>query len=155
QRRGHSRALRAHAARPRVTPQRARRGLSHRRGAHQDRRRAERPHAQRGPRLARGHALAQAHAGADRGAVSGTPVLRIFSYLPNPRLAKATIAARLCGVELEVRGAAPRELGGWLWDFDARALAPGESPAGTARSARTGFAGTLHKTDAFPAAHPV
>jgi glutathione S-transferase len=86
--------------------------------------------------------------------VSRAPVLRIFSYLPNPRLAKATIAARLCGVEVEVRGAAPRELGGWLWDFHARALAPGESPAGTARSARTGFAGTLHKTDAFLAAHP-
>lgn len=86
--------------------------------------------------------------------MSGAPVLRIFSYLPNPRLAKATIAARLSGVEVEVRGAAPRELGGWLWDFDARPLAPGESPSGTARTARTGFAGTLHKTDAFLAAHP-
>ncbi|HTO07406.1 MAG TPA: glutathione S-transferase family protein [Myxococcota bacterium] len=86
--------------------------------------------------------------------MSRAPVLRVFSYLPNPRLAKATIAARLCGVELEVRGAAPRELGGWLWDFDARPLAPGESPAASARSARTGFAGTLHKTDAFLAAHP-
>ena len=31
--------------------------------------------------------------------------LRIFSYLPNPRIWKATIAARLCGVEVEVRGA--------------------------------------------------
>jgi len=29
--------------------------------------------------------------------------LRIFSYLPNPRIAKATIAARLCGVDIEVR----------------------------------------------------
>jgi len=29
--------------------------------------------------------------------------LRIFSYLPNPRIRKATIAARLCGVELEAR----------------------------------------------------
>lgn len=86
--------------------------------------------------------------------MSRAPVLRVFSYLPNPRLAKATIAARLCGVEVEVRGAPPRELGGWLWDFDARPLAPGESPDGTARAARTGFAGTLHKTDAFLAAHP-
>ena len=50
------------------------------------------------------------------------PVLRIFSYLPSPRLAKATIAARLCGVALDVRGAAPRDLAGWLWDFDARPL---------------------------------
>ena len=82
------------------------------------------------------------------------PILRILSYLPNPRLAKAVIAARLSGVELEIRGAPPRELSGWLCDFDARPLAPGESPAGTARTARTGFGGTLHKTDAFLAAHP-
>ena len=82
------------------------------------------------------------------------PVLRVFSYLPNPRLAKATIAARLCGVELEIRGATPRELAGWLWDFDARPLADGESNDATARAARTGFGGTLHKTEAFLAAHP-
>lgn len=82
------------------------------------------------------------------------PVLRIFSYLPNPRLAKATIAARLCGVSVEVRGAPPRALGGWLWDFDARPLQDGEASATTAREARTGFAGALHKTDAFLDAHP-
>jgi glutathione S-transferase len=82
------------------------------------------------------------------------PALRIFSYLPNPRLAKATIAARLCGVELEIRGAPPRELAGWLWDFDAHALAPGESVPGTLRQGQTGFSGTLHKTGAFLEAHP-
>ena len=48
--------------------------------------------------------------------------LRIFSYLPNPRIWKATIAARLCGVEIEIRGAPPTELQSWLWDFDARPL---------------------------------
>jgi glutathione S-transferase len=80
--------------------------------------------------------------------------LRVFSYLPNPRLAKATIAARLCGVSLDVRGAAPRELAGWLWDFDARPLAPGESLAANARTAHTGFGGTLQKTDSFLEAHP-
>ena len=53
--------------------------------------------------------------------------LRIFSYLPNPRIWKATITARLCGVEIEVRGASPRELSQWLWDFDARPIA--EVPA--------------------------
>jgi hypothetical protein len=31
--------------------------------------------------------------------------LRIFSYLPNPRVWKATIAARFCGVDVEIRGA--------------------------------------------------
>jgi len=87
-------------------------------------------------------------------AAAGAPVLRVFSYLPNPRLAKATIAARLCGVSLDVRGANARELGVWLWDFDARPLAPGESQSATARSAHTGFGGTLHKTDAFLSAHP-
>ena len=48
--------------------------------------------------------------------------LRIFSYLPNPRLFKATIAARLVDVEVEIRGARPKELAEWLWDFDARPL---------------------------------
>ena len=81
-------------------------------------------------------------------------VLRIFSYLPSPRLAKATLAARLCGVTLDVRGAAPSELAGWLWDFDARPLDANDACVGTRRDARTGFAGTLHKTDAFLAAHP-
>ena len=40
--------------------------------------------------------------------------------MPNPRIWKATIAARLCEVELDVRGARSGELGDWLWDFDAR-----------------------------------
>jgi glutathione S-transferase len=82
--------------------------------------------------------------------------LRIFSYLPNPRVAKATIAARLCGVEIEVRGASPRELQGWLWDFDARPLSDAERAASTETetSGRTGFKGRLYKTAAFLAAHP-
>ncbi|MGQ0618440.1 MAG: glutathione S-transferase family protein [Panacagrimonas sp.] len=83
-------------------------------------------------------------------------VLRIVSYLPNPRIWKATIAARLCGVEVEVRGASPQELADWLWDFDARPLSPEEklAAAGLQRTARTGFGGRLFKTDAFLAAHP-
>src|SRR5204863_2668374 len=82
--------------------------------------------------------------------------LRIFSYLPNPRIWKATIAARLCGVELEVRGSSPKELQSWLWDFDARPLSSDE-PAASAdvRVGKVGFRGTsLRKTDAFMAAHP-
>jgi len=82
--------------------------------------------------------------------------LRIFSYLPNPRVWKATIAARLCGVEIEVRGSAPKDLQGWLWDFDARPLASDEH--GTSTDVRVGKVGfqsvRLHKTDAFLAAHP-
>lgn len=82
--------------------------------------------------------------------------LRIFSYLPNPRIWKATIAARLCGVTVDVRGAAPGELQGWLWDFDARPLSEAERAASTGpqRIGRTGFKGRLYKTPAFLDAHP-
>lgn len=81
--------------------------------------------------------------------------LRIFSYLPNPRIWKATIAARICGLDVEVRGASPKELGSWLWDFDAHRLSD-EERAGTvaATSGKVGFSGMLHKTHAFICAHP-
>ncbi len=82
--------------------------------------------------------------------------LRIFSYLPNPRIWKATIAARLCGVEVEVIGASPRELQNWLWDFDARPLSGDERETShDARVGKVGFkGGRLYKTDAFLKAHP-
>src|SRR5215216_2562339 len=85
--------------------------------------------------------------------------LRIFSYLPNPRIWKTTIAARLCGIEVEVRGTSPKELAPWLWDFDARPLSSTElavSPdASGEQIGKVGFQGTrLHKTSAFMEAHP-
>lgn len=82
--------------------------------------------------------------------------LRLFSYLPNPRINKATVTARLCDVEVDVRGAKPRQLADWLWDADARPLTEADKAPGspTMREARTGFAGVLHKTDAFLEAHP-
>ncbi len=82
--------------------------------------------------------------------------LRIFTYLPNPRIWKATIAARLCGVSLDIRGAKPAELADWLWDFDARPLTAADRQAGREleRQARAGFSGRLYKTDAFLAANP-
>jgi glutathione S-transferase len=83
--------------------------------------------------------------------------LRIFSYLPNPRIWKATIAARLCGVDLELRGAKPSELADWLWDFDAKPLSAEEKAAhaSAARAGRVGFkGGSLIKTDGFLLAHP-
>jgi len=81
--------------------------------------------------------------------------LRLFSYLPNPRLFKATIAARLTGVELEIRGARPKELSQWLWDFDARPLSDEDRTHDEyVRGARAGFSGTLFKTDEFLAANP-
>ena len=85
-----------------------------------------------------------------------TAVLRIFSYLPNPRVWKALIAARLCGVTVDVIGDRPASLGNWLWDFAARELAPHERVPDSrhARQGRRGFAGQLFKTDAFLQAQP-
>jgi glutathione S-transferase len=83
--------------------------------------------------------------------------LRIFSYLPNPRIWKATIAARLCGVEVEVRGAPPGELAQWLWDFEGRPIAevPPDVLAAAERTGRVGFADRkLYKTEAFLEAQP-
>ena len=81
--------------------------------------------------------------------------LRIVSYLPNPRIWKATIAARIAGLELEIRGARPDELKDWLWDFDARPLTATDRDDSTlARAPRAGFKDTLYKTDAFLDAHP-
>ena len=81
--------------------------------------------------------------------------LRIFSYLPNPRIWKATIAARLCGVEVEVRGSSPKTLSSWLWDFDAHPLSDKELAISTdAMAGKVGFSGSLHKTSAFMEAHP-
>jgi len=81
--------------------------------------------------------------------------LRILSYLPNPRIWKATITARLLDVNVDVRGAPPRELGQWLWDFDARPLTEADrADPSLQRQGRTGFRGELFKSDAFLAAHP-
>lgn len=82
--------------------------------------------------------------------------LRIFSYQPNPRLWKATIAARLNGVDIEVRGAAPAALADWLWDFDARPLRDEDrANSDYQQSGRLGFGGTsLRKTPGFLDAHP-
>jgi glutathione S-transferase len=83
--------------------------------------------------------------------------VRIFSYLPNPRVWKAIIAARIGGVDLEVRGTAAGELVDWLWDFDARPLSEvsTEERAAAERLGRIGFKGRkLHKTNAFLVAQP-
>jgi elongation factor 1-gamma len=80
--------------------------------------------------------------------------LRIFSYLPNPRIWKATIAARLAGVEIEVRGASPKELQSWLWDFEAHPLSSGEQAGAEEVRGHVGFKGGLRKTEAFLDAHP-
>ena len=45
--------------------------------------------------------------------------IRIISYLPNPRVYKATIVARYSGAKIEVLGDKPPEMANWLWDYDA------------------------------------
>ena len=81
--------------------------------------------------------------------------LRIFSYLPNPRLFKSTIVGRICGVEIEIRGAKPNELSEWLWDFDARPLSTEDKKRqNSAVLATKGFENELFKTDEFLVAHP-
>jgi len=84
------------------------------------------------------------------------PVLRIFSYLPNPRVWKSLIAAEYCGVNVEVIGAQPAELADWLWDFDARELAEDEKTDDSPhlRQGKRGYQGKVYKTDAFLQAQP-
>jgi glutathione S-transferase len=85
-----------------------------------------------------------------------TPAIRIFSYLPNPRVWKSLIAAEFAEVVVEVVGDQPSALANWLWDFDARPLENSErmDDSPHARNSQRGFSGTLYKTDAFLAAHP-
>ena len=82
--------------------------------------------------------------------------IKIFSYLPNPRIWKAQIAADYCGVELEIIGDRPTELSNWLWDAEARPLEPDEREARAAQATQgsRGFATPLVKTPAFLKAHP-
>ena len=82
--------------------------------------------------------------------------IKIFSYLPNPRVWKSLIAAQFCGVTLEVTGDQPANLQNWLWDYDARQLSANErvDDSPHARASKRGFSGTLFKTDAFLQAHP-
>lgn len=82
--------------------------------------------------------------------------IRIISYLPNPRVYKATIVARHSGAEIEVIGDQPPEMAKWLWDYDAFKMtdADKETHAAARRTAKTGFSGALYKTDAFLRANP-
>ena len=52
--------------------------------------------------------------------------LRIISYLPNPRLCKATIAARYADATIRVAGAPPPEMPSWLWDYEAHPIEEAE-----------------------------
>lgn len=82
--------------------------------------------------------------------------IRIFSYLPNPRIWKATVTGRLCNVDIELRGAPIPEMPAWLWDFDARPLNDNDHSALAhfRRGGKTGFSTGLIKTDSFLKLNP-
>tara|TARA_B100000287_G_scaffold235121_1_gene221402 strand:+ start:328 stop:1119 length:792 start_codon:yes stop_codon:yes gene_type:complete len=82
--------------------------------------------------------------------------VRIFSYLPNPRVWKSIIAANYGDIEIEVIGDKPRNLTNWLWDYDAKLLTESEKETykDLKKVGKRGFAGELYKTSAFLEAHP-
>tara|TARA_B100000614_G_scaffold45291_1_gene38334 strand:+ start:765 stop:1538 length:774 start_codon:yes stop_codon:yes gene_type:complete len=81
--------------------------------------------------------------------------IKIFSYLPNPRVWKSLIAANFCGAKVEVVGDEPKNLPNWLWDYDARELTEDDkSNSALIRKGRRGFTNDLFKTNEFLLAHP-
>ena len=84
------------------------------------------------------------------------PLMRIFCYIPTPRIWKSTITARFLDINIEVRGTKPPEIKNWLWDFDARPLTEEDKIklADKTSVGRTGFSIKLYKTDEFLKAHP-
>tara|TARA_Y100001970_G_scaffold253905_1_gene329130 strand:+ start:3269 stop:4048 length:780 start_codon:yes stop_codon:yes gene_type:complete len=82
--------------------------------------------------------------------------MRIFSYLPNPRVWKSLIAAKIAGFDIEVLGDKPQNLVNWLWDYNARELKEDEKVSSNPnrRIGKRGFSGNLYKTDNFLKRHP-
>ena len=82
--------------------------------------------------------------------------IRIFSYLPNPRVWKSLITAKFGNVKLKVIGDKPMSLTNWLWDFDAQELTSldSEEMKSFKRKSKRGFKGNLYKTDMFLEKHP-
>ncbi len=69
---------------------------------------------------------------------------------------KATIAARLCGLDLEIRGDKSKNLVDWLWDFEAHKLSDYDKTRADVitKPSHTGFNNILCKTETFMKAHP-
>ena len=82
--------------------------------------------------------------------------IRVFSYLPNPRVWKSMIAAKLGKVDIKIIGDKPSNLSNWLWDFDAEEIDPSELGhiEEYKRISKRGFKGVLYKTDKFLEKHP-
>ena len=82
--------------------------------------------------------------------------IRIFSYLPNPRVWKSLITAKLIDAKVKVMGDKPKNLPKWLWDFDAKKLEDlnFEDLDKYKRSSKRGFKVNLYKTEEFLLKHP-
>ena len=82
--------------------------------------------------------------------------IRIFAYLPSPRVWKSLITAKLGNVEVKVLGDKPKNLVDWLWDFDATMLSNQDKDnlKHFERKGKRGFEGSLYKTDNFLKSHP-
>ena len=82
--------------------------------------------------------------------------IRIFSYLPNPRVWKSIITAKIGGIDVEVIGDKPNNMPNWLWDFDAKPISEEEKTELKAFEIKSkrGFKGSLYKTNDFIEQHP-
>ena len=82
--------------------------------------------------------------------------IRIFTYLPNPRIWKALIAADILGINIELRSDSPTNLKNWLWDFNARPLSETvkKSSDNSYIKGQKGFKGNLIKTKKFLKLNP-
>ena len=77
--------------------------------------------------------------------------LKIFSYLPNPRVWKAEIAAKISGITVEVIGDKPSEIPNWLWDSEPKKISDSDKKElkQFERAGKRGFSSALYKTDNF------
>ena len=80
--------------------------------------------------------------------------VRIFTYLPSPRIWKALIAADLTNIKLDIRADKPKNLSNWLWDFDAKPLKETLNTNKLFIRGTKGFSNTLAKTERFLTLNP-
>ena len=80
--------------------------------------------------------------------------IRIFTYLPSPRIWKSLIAADLTNIKLDLRADKPKNLSRWVWDFDARPFQENTSEDKLLIKGKKGFSNTLTKTKKFLTLNP-
>ena len=80
--------------------------------------------------------------------------IRIFTYLPNPRIWKSLIAADLTNIRLDLRADKPKNLSSWICDFDARPLEKISDKDKFLVKGTKGFSNTIIKTKKFLSLNP-